>query len=312
MENYLPARVQSNDLESFLNSMASLEHQAGPRLSITRVDLAGKEGKWYENTFDEASKEYKNNLFQDYTDASFVISPLLMTYMCKWKYEPNAAQSYETSEFIKTDGNPLELYRVTYGTSSAKGKRELINTYPDYQAFKADHALVDKLSGKLKAPYDFYVVLYAFHHASGRVIKIEMKGSSRGAWFDFQPHIKNHPDVKAMCQARLKVGVEKEATNTGETYYRAAFAFESINDMAAMEVIMQATNDLLAYLAYKRQKNPAQPNVAPQTQAPRVIEQPVQAPATEVHKPASINDMTATLPPRSANEPEIRLEDIPF
>ena len=323
----LPSRIPTSDLASFLNNMASLEHQGGPRLSLAQVDLAGKEGKWYENSFDEATKQYKDTLFQDYTDASFTISPLLMTYFCKWKYELNAQQSFETTEFIKTEGNPLELYRVIFGTETARGKRELIQAYPDYQAFKAEHATLDKLTGKLKAPYDFYTVIYGFHHLSGRVIRMEMKGASRGAWFDFQPHIKSNPEVKAMCQARIRVGVEREVAKTGDTYYRASFGFESLNDVAAMEVIMQATNDLLAYLAYKRQKNPMQPSVAPQVEpqipiAPPQVSEPVvhiqapvppqaPSPASVIHQPSNTNQMLNSLP-RRENEPEIRLEDIPF
>lgn len=322
-ESNLTALSKATDMDSFINGMAKLEHRGAYGLRITRVELAGKIGTWNEDAYDRATKTYSKQVFQDYTDGSFTLSPLIVSSFCKWKYDEEAREGFETTEFLETVGNPIELYKVTHAGANSKSKRELIRAYADYQEFKARHSVKDELTGKTKAPYDFFVCLYAYHHGSKRVIKIEMKGSSRAAWFDFRSRLQGYEEVRAMCQAKVRVSKDQGVMKTGEDFFMAKFSFDGTNtEKEMLEEIIPATKQLMAFLAakqngYKAEAAAVQPGLAEEAEAivqeahPAIPGTPTDAQVREGAMNVQDALLAGATKDRDPNN-GIRLEDIPF
>lgn len=322
-ESGLAALSKATDLDSFLIGMAKLEHRGAYGLRIARIELAGKIGTWNEDAYDRATKTYSKQVFQDYTDGSFTLSPLVVSSFCKWKYDEDAREGFETTEFLEMVDNPIKLYRITHAGASSKSTRELIRTYADYQEFKARHSVKDELTGKTKAPYDFFVCLYAYHHGSKRVVKIEMKGSSRAAWFDFRSRLQGYEEIRAMCQAKVRVGKDQGVMKTGEDFFMAKFSFEGANTEKEMvEEIIPATKQLMAFLAAKQNENkvePAaiQPGLAEEAEAivheahPAIPAVPTEAQVREAAMNLQDALLAGAVKEKDPNN-GIRLEDIPF
>lgn len=312
----LPSVAKTNDLEAFYAAMETLERHKGPMLRISQINLDGKKGNWYENAYIESTKTYEDKLFQDFTDGTFSFSPILTAFFCQWKFEKGARDTFKTTEFIKTVDNPLELYKLTFRNGSNPSKEELVHSYADYKEFQNKHAPLDELTGKRKSPYDFYVSIYGYHHESKKIIKMELKGSSRASWFEFQPHLSANENLRIMSQAKIRVGYDMGKMETGEDYYYATFKYEDKNTDETMLNIMKATNDLLEFLNFKQKKGKPPTEIVASLDDDNEVPE-LQAPVRDIHPaPAQTHEMKSdiheTTARKVAQQDEIDLSDIPF
>jgi hypothetical protein len=272
--------------------------------------LDGSKGIWEERVKDPTTGKYTGRIFQDTTDHTFFVTPLIIASMVRWEYQKGATYTYESTEFVRTRDNPVELYKRTFATESAKGKIELVATFQDYDALKAEHSHTDKLSGKTTTPYDYIVVMYALHHSSGRLLRMEFKGSSRKSWFDFQPNLREGLDVKSMVQTTIQLGVSKGKMEKGDDYFFANFGNVTVNDVSKMGHVMKATKDLVAYLNVKY----GSVGKGIKQSAERSVEKAKVTTALPVENtpPPVMGHLSEEASRPAVEEHQIRVEDIPF
>lgn len=308
----------ASDKAAFLQGMRKLDMpQSSNFMRIAEIRLdAKKEKKWYEDIYNPATKDYTRKLFQDFTDGTFLVTPILTTSFVRWKGDPkDNIPVIESNEFIDGKNNPLHLYRITKKTEYAKRTKTKIESYPNYDAFKAKYETIDPLTQEKQRPYAYIIVLYAYHHASKRLIQIHLRGYGRGAWFNFRKELGSREDVVAMCQTKVRIGMTPATMNNGDSIVHASFSLNALVNDVELGTIMEATNELANYLRKKHE-------VGDEHDDADVIHQDLLDDESEVQtvQPAKPLTQTAVLqtgasaggnPLPDAGQ-EIRLEDIPF
>lgn len=303
--------MQSNQLvpttstQDFLNYMANLESKdmkSAPR--PLQLSLHGKTGFYLTSKWNEEKKEREDVVFG--TGGGFIGTVLATRYFVQSKFKPDAPKFFKTREFSSFENDEIVLLAIE---PKAEEKVKEIATYHDYHEFKEKKTVTDADTGETSYNYDLHVSLYIYVHEIDQVVNLQMKGTSRSAWFDYnRAYRKGFPEVVTMVQVKTEFGRQEEKNENvkGEpmTYYRATMATVGKNTEADLIKLMEATRALFDWMNGWQRQNEAS--------RVHVIQEPVTPPPAELNKPLTEMEVLAMNPPAVDPKLEQDVKNLPF
>lgn len=261
----IPMGEKMTSIEDFINTMSMVENQNQRNLlSPSIIRLQGSKGEWLERRYNEVEKKSEEIPFKDFSDGTFLATPLITTYFAKWKFdENNKSVVHRTREFLRFDNEEIELLKITYGD---KTDTQIVDHFDSYHSFKEHFVTKDKLTEKISSPFDLWVAIYAYHWEMKRIIKITLKGSSRSAWFDFPNKAKKEQGVKSITQLNVQFGYFKDQMADGKEFFTAQMTVKNINNQESMQTIMQAGIDLNTWMKSWKRENEEPTVIEPETE----------------------------------------------
>jgi len=283
----------SPEVLAFLEAEAAKETMFnGPRLNPLKVRLVGKnpqkpdptkEGTFRAKEFSEVEKKYQEEKpFGPEPHNKFSGIILDWTYYAAWKYAEKRTETYRTRE-IHDFKEPIEMLKMEFG--DGKAKTSVFKTFGSYAEFRDAFCGPDPVTHmERNSPYDLLAALYIWQPATKQIVKYEVKGMTRSAFFDYQKAW-----MKAISEAKtIKNVVTEFGVTTDEKGFVGTFFPRGMASAEMMNEVIIAHKDLKAWQEEwkKMQKSP-------------VIEEPKVEHVDEGYAHPMI-------------EEEINVDDIPF
>ncbi|MCK9598064.1 MAG: hypothetical protein M0R37_12045 [Bacteroidales bacterium] len=294
--------------------IAAQEAEAGPSMPTpATLKLHGNLGQ-----FNVIRRVEKESQFSKVIGDSLKVVILAVRYLAKWKYEEKAPVSVMTREFADFN-DPVTLLTIDNLNRDNEASERVYRSYAD---FKADVVTTDKITQKVKSPFDLYVSLYVLVPAHREVLtdkegkevgeafevpssvmRLRVKGDGRSNFFDAKL-------PRAVSSVVVEVGAEKKESpqkdKDGKALTYFAATFEVVGDVPTdkRSVVLSAMGDLKAWMGfYEAKRSGAAPAIAAS------VARPALPPATSSDEPP-LEDMEPDYTRK--DEEEIKIEDIPF
>lgn len=289
--------VPTDNLEHFIVFMGNREKKdltQAPRPASVKMN--GNTGRYSMSVWNKDEKKFDVKELGE----GLIGTVLDETAFAKSKYEDGAREYWRTREF-SSQKEPVELLHINNDAKDAKDKTKVVASYPSYHDFKLNNTSINPTTKKETYGFDYWVSLYVYIHEMDQVVNIQMKGSSRGAWFDYKKSYAGNTGAQALVQVKIQFAsdknppVTKKVVEEGDkTTFHASFTTLGLNSHEELMKVASTTQALFQWKA------------AWEAQNGHVDEEPIKVVATpEPHYSPELQAKVDTMN-------EIKLEDLPF
>lgn len=203
MENTLQAT--NGELREQLYGLTGRPGVRMPRPPTIRLN--GKTGEYEVSEYDAATKTSTKKTLAN----AFVGTILFVRSQVTWKFQEGSEVFVRSDEFDSSQ-DTVTLWKFTKGHKEALFRGT-------YSEIKEKYVQIDPATGQEKYPFDYRVVLYLDHQ--DQVYRMDMKGTSRGNWFDFMESRRKAPEH--LAELEIIFGTREDAMKSGTKYFSSTF-----------------------------------------------------------------------------------------
>lgn len=255
--------VNEKDLAKELFSLTGNKQSSIPRPATIRLN--GTTGEYELYTWNQETKQSEKSVLGIMFDATVLVP----RYQVQWKYKENATVFIRSDEFDSFSGQKFRLFKFVKNEKKQEAFWE-----GDYKDLKNYFVKTDEGTGDiLPAPFDLHVILYVQKNET--IYRVDFKGDSRSAWFDFQTSF--HKTGVHLAQRLLTFSAIEKSMATGEKYMAMSFAVKGVSPLGA--AVKDIIIDLKEYFDLFMKKDGGEEveevkRIEPVYVSPQAIQQP--------------------------------------
>lgn len=231
------------DINKFINQSSQTERGGFNTIpSPMKIHLDGKLGAYEKRVYDTDKKELVSEPFPMNWQGTILV-PVMHFY--QWKFDPsNTKLKFRTREFQEF-ADTIELLKIDYNAQDKNQRTVVEGSFAGADAFKATYGFYDKLKDKTIYPFELVDSLYIYVHEMDQIVNLQVKGTSRQAFWEYKKDYRVMDHIKSMVQIKTEFGCsELQKNNAGAEYYSVLFKTIAQNSDEEMQKIMEMSNNL--------------------------------------------------------------------